>query len=188
MSINFQQYPWITPPDYLGEPVRSTCNRSTKGDCVSGCLFFSSVFGRLFNNDVISLEIRVSGYYNGKHYTVNDPHLKLDGGTVKELSEAFKKAVSHRCDDRSYKMWLKTLVPHTEPRPSDEAFLGILQGFGEEYDCKYVKENYTNVYSPKFDRAFWFERWPTLEEAKSLAFLSDNVVFGVPSKNHYHGN
>lgn len=185
MQLNFHQHPFITPPSYLGKPVTTTCHRGDQGDCVSGCLFFSQKFPFGSEEAVVGMEIQVSGRYQGSHFTM---FLDLDKETIESIETAFKKRLKSMSTDRCYQAWLETLIPHTQPRPSEKAFLIILQGFGDQYECSPMKDTYPNVRAPKFDRGFWTERWPTLEEAQSMVASLDSAVFGVPAKWHYHGN
>lgn len=182
ISLTFEDsYP--EPSGYLGKG-RNTCGSVGNRDCRTGCIFFSSTIPS--EEDIIeSVSAKIRYTVNGvtKSFVCGNPEFR-------EVSlSLIREYERENTTDLTYKEWLVTLKPHTEPKPSGKSFLGILQGFGDYYECKCEPAyGFLNRRSPNFKKGFWFERWPTEREVRSMKRNFDKFAFGVPSKPHCHGN
>ena len=197
-SINemFGKYSHPDIPEYLGESQQFSYE-----DCTTGCMFFSSEMSKL-QDFKFECENEISINTGTIEYTIGNTKRKIWLGGVDENSVVemiikqigyFKiqeELISQKYPDvtaSTCKEWLDTLVPHTESRPSDSHFMGVIHGLGDAYECK-VSENSTGhmCNTSQIYRGFWFERWPTKVEILSMMIISKSFCFGVPSK--LHGN
>ena len=182
--LDFHSCAYPDPPAYLGKPQKSACGYHQKS-CLTGCYFHSKTIPSGSKVEILSMSIKYT--VDGVEKTCGYFPEGLDYHNITESVRELECMGS--TSEAVYKDWLKILVPHTEPRPSEKHFLGVVHGFGSYYKCDTQDYDSYNPHASMFISAFWFERWPIQKEVESMKrSLGEGFYFGIPPKHNLHGN
>lgn len=204
-DIDFQKYKHPEAEEYLGDPIKSTCGYSYDSGCVTGYLFGSNFLKKCESFCMPQIKIRkgsvdirfsMGEFEMCEHFEESGESEKIWEKVLRELyvneySETLYRTFLLKKYPEvgdTYKVWLKTFIPSCKERPSEKHFLVIVRGLLEVYECDLIKFKSYNPSAPKYDRAYWCERWPTKDEVASMILHFRDFYFGVPPEGHLHGN